>query len=227
MKTISSDDALLPLHNWLESMNVRIVSDLQEKGWSVQKDYLGLGLKQSLRERLNQLEEIEALKRAGIGRNEDHMIASDIRKDWISWLDSQDLHDQIYLRLMEQLRLTLNKAFFLGLFEYEAHYAIYPEGGFYKKHIDALKGEKNRIISTVCYLNDEDWVEEDGGLLAIYDSVDQETLVGKILPESGSLVVFLSEDIPHEVTPARKKRYSIAGWFRCNSSSAMKVDPLI
>jgi len=27
-------------------------------------------------------------------------------------------------------------------------------------------------------------------------------------------VIFLSERFPHEVLPAKKKRHSIAGWFR-------------
>ena len=33
-------------------------------------------------------------------------------------------------------------------------------------------------------------------------------------PEGGSLVVFLSAELPHEVLPASRERMSIAGWFR-------------
>jgi len=32
------------------------------------------------------------------------------------------------------------------------------------------------------------------------------------------LVIFLSEEFPHEVLPANTHRYSIAGWFRVNNS---------
>jgi SM-20-related protein len=39
------------------------------------------------------------------------------------------------------------------------------------------------------------------------------------------LVVFLSEEFPHEVLPTATDRYSIAGWFRVNTSSAERVDP--
>lgn len=35
----------------------------------------------------------------------------------------------------------------------------------------------------------------------------------------GTLVVFLSEEFEHEVLPAKRDRYSIAGWFRVNPSA--------
>jgi SM-20-related protein len=36
----------------------------------------------------------------------------------------------------------------------------------------------------------------------------------RVAPECGKLVIFLSEDFPHEVLPATQLRQSIAGWFR-------------
>lgn len=214
------------LHNAAAIFHARIVEDLFEKGWSVQPDYLGIGLAAALKTRMAELEEAEALTPAGIGREDDNRIAKDIRRDSTFWLSPANSTDAEYTGLMEDLRLALNRNLFLGLFEYEAHYALYPAGGFYKKHIDALKGEKNRIVSTVCYLN-EDWREKDGGMLTLFDRDDHNRVVNVVLPEEGSIAVFLSEDIPHEVTPANRMRRSIAGWFRCNSSSAEKVDPLI
>ena len=41
-------------------------------------------------------------------------------------------------------------------------------------------------------------------------------MLDEVRPEFGTLAVFLSEDIPHEVIPARRERFSIAGWHRCN-----------
>jgi SM-20-related protein len=35
-----------------------------------------------------------------------------------------------------------------------------------------------------------------------------------VLPVGGRLVVFLSEEIPHEVMPTLKERISITGWLR-------------
>ena len=40
--------------------------------------------------------------------------------------------------------------------------------------------------------------------------------VSTILPEYGHAALFLSEEVPHEVTVARRTRYSIACWFRCH-----------
>ena len=52
---------------------------------------------------------------------------------------------------------------------------------------------------------------------------DQEGI--KVVPLLGTVVTFLSEDFPHEVLPANRDRFSIAGWFRVNGSTAGRVDP--
>ncbi len=209
----------------MKNAHQNIADDLVARGWSVYPDYLGANVGLSLKQRLRGLNAEGELTPAGIGREDEHQLAPDIRRDKTYWLERRDETDLSYLRLMENLRLDLNRDLFLGLFEYEAHYALYPAGGFYKRHVDALKGEKNRLVSTVLYLN-ENWQAGDGGELAIYLNEEDETPVTVVSPHFGTLVCFLSEDIPHEVLPAHKPRHSIAGWFRCNASSADKVDPL-
>jgi SM-20-related protein len=47
----------------------------------------------------------------------------------------------------------------------------------------------------------------------------------KVTPLMGTLVLFLSEDFPHEVLPATRDRYAIAGWYRINTSVSDRVDP--
>jgi len=214
------------LHNAAAIFHAQVADDLFEKGWSVQPDYLGMGLAATLKTRMAALEAADALTPAGIGREDQNRIAEDIRRDRTFWMDAANAADAEYLALMEHLRLSLNASLFMGLFEYEAHYALYSEGGFYKKHIDALKGGRNRLVSTVCYLN-EAWQEKDGGILTLFDRDDRNRVVEIVLPEESSFVAFLSEDIPHEVTAAHRSRRSIAGWFRCNNSSAERADPLI
>jgi SM-20-related protein len=62
----------------------------------------------------------------------------------------------------------------------------------------------------------ETWnAKSDGGALVMYD--DNNNFVQKVLPEANTLVVFLSEKFPHEVLTAKRKRYSIAGWFRVDN----------
>lgn len=197
----------------------QLLDSIAEKGWYVWDDFLTL-------------EQVKLLKncasddwqRARIGRNEDTQRASEIRRDKIQWLDS-DMGKPVqdYLENMEFIRREVNQALFLGLFEYEAHFAQYEVGDFYKKHLDAFRGNESRKLTTVFYMN-EDWRDANGGELKVYDLNDQ--LIQTIAPIAGRLVVFLSEQFPHEVLPAHAKRYSIAGWFRTNGVSENRFDIL-
>ncbi|MEZ5449152.1 MAG: hypothetical protein R3E89_09190 [Thiolinea sp.] len=53
-------------------------------------------------------------------------INADIRGDAVLWLEEQGGAVGEYQAFLEQLRLTLNQALFLGLFESEIHFAVYP-----------------------------------------------------------------------------------------------------
>ncbi|MFA0439704.1 SM-20 protein [Vibrio sp. 10N.286.49.C2] len=153
-------------------------------------------------------------KSACIGRNEDVMRESAIRSDKICWLTCE-LGEPVqqFMSKMEVIRQATNQRFFLGLFEYEAHFAKYNKGDFYQKHLDCFQGNENRRLTTVFYMNDE-WSEEDGGELVVYDLEDKE--LARVTPKSGRLLVFFSEQFPHEVLPTQRERFSIAGWFRIN-----------
>lgn len=155
-----------------------------------------------------------AFKAAGVGRQQDFQLAEAIRSDQIHWLSPDASAAGDFLQWMDSLRVGINRRLFMGLFDYESHFAYYPVGGFYKKHLDAFKGKSNRVLSTVFYLNPA-WQSEYGGELVIY-AEDGEQLLERIVPSSGRLVIFLSEKFPHEVLPASCERKSIAGWFRIN-----------
>jgi SM-20-related protein len=79
------------------------------------------------------------------------------------------------------------------------------------------------VLSLVAYLN-PDWQLADGGELLIYEDSSTDPVV-VIQPLHGTVVLFLSEEVPHEVAPALCDRYSIAGWFRVNGSSTARIDP--
>ena len=103
------------------------------------------------------------------------------------------------------------------LAEYEAHYACYEPGSFYRRHVDKhgadaeVGASGQRVISTVCYLNEPGWPADAGGELVLY----AEGLGPlKVTPEAGTLVVFRSDTLAHEVLPAQRQRLSIAGWMR-------------
>ncbi|MFH4463133.1 2OG-Fe(II) oxygenase [Vibrio diabolicus] len=153
-------------------------------------------------------------KKARIGRNDDVTRIESIRSDKIQWLSpNMGYAVTSYLDKMEEIRQEVNRHLFLGLFEYEAHFAKYEKGDFYQKHLDCFKGNENRRLTTVFYMN-ESWTEEDAGELVVYDLNDNK--IATIPPRSGRLFVFLSEQFPHEVLPTNTERFSIAGWFRIN-----------
>lgn len=158
---------------------------------------------------------------AGIGREQQHQLNHTVRSDRIHWLTGTTTAEQAYLSTMEQLRAGLNQRLFMGLFDHEAHFAHYPPGARYQKHLDAFKGRTNRVLTSVFYLNAH-WPAEAGGELLVYDN---QAIVDKVLPEAGTLVIFLSDRFPHEVLPADQDRFSIAGWFRVNTSSTKRIDP--
>lgn len=199
-----------PAWNW--------IAQLASEGWTLIHTLIPDELTNALSAEARDLHTQDSLERAGIGRTDDYQIALSVRRDKTLWFDRSTAAQIQYLDILETVRQAVNRDLFLGLFSYESHFAVYEPGGFYKRHVDAFKGARNRVLSTVFYLN-EDWQPGDGGELVIYAGEDGSAPLASIAPEAGTLVLFLSEDIPHEVKVAHRHRYSIAGWFRVNDRS--------
>ncbi|MEZ9655925.1 2OG-Fe(II) oxygenase [Vibrio splendidus] len=195
----------------------QLIDALSTQGYFVWDDFLTNEEVVALRDCIP-----ENWKKARIGRNDDVAREATIRSDKIQWV-RRDMGEpaSLFLDKMEQIRLEANQAFFLGLFEYEAHFAKYEKGDFYQKHLDCFKGNENRRLTTVFYMNDE-WSEEDAGELVVYDLKDNH--IATIPPKSSRLFVFLSEQFPHEVLPTNTERFSIAGWFRINGVKDNQLD---
>lgn len=200
----------------------RIIDGLRHEGYVILHEVFSLPQLQSLFLDIKKTRR-EAFRPAGIGRETAHQLNEFVRRDRICWLDEKNSEADFYLGWMEQLRLRLNQELFLGLFDYECHYAHYPKGAFYKKHLDAFQGSSNRRLSTILYLNPS-WQTHDGGELMLYDA-SGDKLLETVQPQFGSMVVFLSEEFPHEVLQAKKSRYSLTGWFRINSNLGLNLDP--
>lgn len=152
---------------------------------------------------------ITSYKQAGISHKS--TLDENRRKDKIHWLDDDNEATCKYLYFAKELQNHLNRHLYLGLQYYESHFALYEAGDFYEKHLDAFQNSKNRVVTTVYYLNEE-YNSTNGGELIIYDNEGRQ--IKKIMPNANTLVVFMSEDFPHEVLPSRTRRHSIAGWFR-------------
>lgn len=190
-----------------------IADALVSRGYCIIDDALPANLVDTLLQHFDGLQDL-SFKAAGVGRQQDFQLAEAIRSDQIHWLSADAVATGEFLKWMDSLRVGMNRRLFMGLFDYESHFAYYPVGGFYKKHLDAFKGKSNRVLSTVFYLNPA-WQSQYGGELMIY-AEDGEQVLERVVPSLGRLVIFLSEKFPHEVLPASCERKSIAGWFRIN-----------
>jgi len=153
-------------------------------------------------------------RHAGVGRGTTFRLRPEIRNDHVRWLDpgNPTRRERRYLAAMQSLRLDLNRELLLGLFGFEAHFAVYPPGARYRTHLDRFASASHRVVSAVLYLN-EAWDAEDGGALRLYlGEPDVEPRID-FAPLGGRLVLFESGRFHHEVLPARRERYSLVGWF--------------
>jgi SM-20-related protein len=205
-----------------ESLFARIAQDIEQRGFSIMPTSLPEALSDTLFQHQQSME-AEKFKNAGIGRGNDYLQNEFVRTDAISWITGETPAGKAWLEWTTHLQHFLNRRLFLGLFSFESHFAHYRPGAYYKRHYDAFKGESNRVLSVVAYFNSH-WLPSDGGELVLYkDDHDKEGI--KVIPLLGTIVVFLSEEFPHEVLAANRDRYSIAGWFRINGSVSDRVDP--
>lgn len=191
----------------------KLVNELAGRDWAVCEGFLGGPRVAALRTEAEVLRTEGRFRAAGI--SQDGLQRTDIRSDESLWLaaDTTPLAWSLVQREMEDLRLAVNAATYLGLHEFEGHYAVYPPGAAYARHLDRFRGDNQRVISMVLYLNSA-WGADDGGELRLYPEAAHDGAAVTLAPRGGTLVCFLSERVPHEVLVAQRMRFSIAGWFR-------------
>lgn len=198
---------------------MQVASELAEQGWTVQQEFLPAATLAALYAELQELHAAGRFREAGVGRGTGQTVQSSIRNDRIYWLNEQELTptQAAYWQTMDALRLTLNRELYLSLVGLEAHYAVYAPGGYYKKHVDRFQNADERVISATLYLN-PDWTDADGGQLRLYtENQNGEDRYVETLPRAGTLALFRSDKVPHEVLPSTRTRFSLTGWFRRRS----------
>lgn len=185
---------------------------LAERDWVCCPDFLPAGRIAALRQEALTLRAAGCFHPAGIGHVAQRR--TDIRGDDILWVEGEaPLAQALQQQELVQLKDAINATLYLGLHDFEGHYAAYPAGAGYTRHVDRFQGDSRRVLSVVLYLN-EDWNPGDGGELCLYRSREPAEPVARINPVGGTLICFLSEHIPHEVLPTRRTRLSFSGWFR-------------
>ncbi|GAB3890728.1 2OG-Fe(II) oxygenase [Spirosoma agri] len=195
-----------------------IIDGILEHGYGIVDDFLTATDVSALAQRLRQRRQAGEFKAAGIG-NQQVLVENKIRGDEILWIDEATAtpEETVFLRRIGEFVDYVNQTCYLGLRDYEFHYALYPPGTFYKRHLDQFRSDSRRKLSVICYLN-TDWQETDGGQLALF-LPDSDKAAGSereltIQPIGGRLVCFESGRLEHEVRPASRDRLSVTGWLK-------------
>lgn len=185
------------------------LNDLTEKGYAVLESPFPDPLVRELSRHAQSEMAAGRFRPAGIGKGS--MQDDSVRRDQILWWDSHPTEpcQRDLLAALSRLRDPINRTLFMGLNDWEGHYSLYPPGAFYRRHMDRFKRDDRRALSFLLYLN-PDWHPTDGGALRLH--LREASL--SLAPRMGRCVVFLSDEILHEVEAPVRDRWSIAGWFR-------------
>ncbi len=196
-----------------------IASGLQRDGYALLPNFITPLLSAELARECNAQNLASLLTPAFVGHGAQRQRADLIRGDRTHWFDplAMSVVQAEFWDRMQALRRDINQHLLLGLETFETHYALYPPGSRYRRHRDRFRDDDLRVLSMVCYLN-EGWLEHEGGALRLYLHTPQNGAPAAetfrdIFPHSGTLIVFLSAEFEHEVLPATRDRFSIAGWF--------------
>lgn len=147
---------------------------------------------------------------------------------------------QQLLEIVSRLQRELEVHGGMELSRTELKYAFYPTGGFYQRHVDAMNvGRVAREWSFILYLNPH-WQQSDGGHLRVFEPESGVRGSGTLLadftaghspllssagfvdiaPQAGTMVLFKSDTVPHEVRHTSAKRMCVIGWLHRELSEA-------
>lgn len=203
--------------NFVENrMYESIISDLMEQKYSVVEGFFPAEEVFALRNSLLEKYKEDNFKKAAIGNRLNETIEKSVRGDFIFWLNESETNaaENSFFHKINDMISYLNKTCFMGILHKEFHYALYPKGTFYKRHLDTFQNDDRRKLSMVCYLNEENWQPEYGGELVIYLNENGVEIEKTIYPFPGRMVIFESQLLEHEVKPVEQKRLSITGWLK-------------
>jgi len=189
----------------------RAIQGVVDSGFAVCENFISGSLVKSLRNNLFSRYSDGQFKRAGIGKWNNFQKDLDIRNDYIHWMaqNATDPVENEFQSLINNFIDYLNYTCFTGIKSFEFHYALYPRGSFYKRHIDQFSNDPGRQYTMIFYLN-ENWQQKDGGQLVLY--LKNKTF--EIMPKGGTMIFFESQKIEHEVLKSHGDRMSITGWLK-------------
>jgi Rps23 Pro-64 3,4-dihydroxylase Tpa1-like proline 4-hydroxylase len=201
------------------------LATLDEQGSVVIPDFLPPSLQAALIQDVATLRSKGEFKVAKIGQDSTNALNQEIRVAESCFLGPTKLQnvpnparDELY-QVLDQVRSDLPGPLDSSLTE--LLYAYYPTGGFYRRHRDAIPGSASvlRSYSLLLYLN-KDWTPKDGGELLLHRDSGGDALPEgeepnfvQVAPKGGTLVLFKSELVPHEVLNTKTERLAVVGWY--------------
>jgi len=120
--------------------------------------------------------------------------------------------------VLEVVRADLRLLLTLQRDSAEYQCAVYPgHGAAYARHRDALPDDgatdEQRRVTAVLYCNSADWdVQTQGGALRLHVPGEGDEAWVDVVPEGGTLVLFLSGAVEHEVMACHAPRVAISAW---------------
>ncbi|MDX2023350.1 MAG: 2OG-Fe(II) oxygenase [Deltaproteobacteria bacterium] len=198
----------------MEDALTAVIDSLRTRAFAVVDQLVPEGVLQGLCEDIRHAAAAH-FRPAGVGRGGQFTVAPDVRSDQLLWMDPQALTEAQagLLARLDELRVALNRAFFISLRRFEGHLTVYSPGAHYQKHVDQFTNHSHRLISCVIYLNPT-WDPSWGGQLRLFDPASPSRVLLDVEPTWGRTVLFWSDAVPHEVLTTHAPRWSATGWFR-------------
>src|SRR5690606_33885052 len=122
-----------------------------EEQYYIAEDFFDIEEVRKMRTILLEKYEEDNFKKAAIGNKLNETIEKTVRGDFILWLNEKDdgVAEKIFFSKINSLVEYLNRTCFLGILQKEFHYAVYPKGTFYKRHLDTFQNDDRRRLSLV------------------------------------------------------------------------------
>lgn len=185
----------------------QILDDLDQHGFSIVDDAYSSEYQHAVSQEC--LSHLNEFRNAAIQNG----VVNNIRSDHILWLQPEFQISHLHIQTLQQFSQILNRAFYLGIKDVEAHFACYHVGEFYTLHRDNPQDKNGRMISSVYYLHGQ-WQTDWGGELRLQDKHGQWHI---IQPKPNRMALFQS-DLLHEVLISKQQRLSITAWLRSDTS---------
>ncbi|HSF56416.1 MAG TPA: 2OG-Fe(II) oxygenase, partial [Algoriphagus sp.] len=140
----------------MEELLDHISAEIYQKSYVIVDNFVDEHFRKALLSEQIDLVNQGKFRHAAVGKGGQKQVRTEIRSDKVLWMDAEELSpiQAAYWQKIEEIRKVLNQRCFLGLRSFEGHFARYPVGSFYKRHLDQFHAVPHRVVTLILYLND-------------------------------------------------------------------------